>query len=118
MLVQAGALGLLVSADGAFGPTLAAAVLLGAGTALVYPTLIAAVSDATQPRDRARIVGVYRFWRDFGFVVGALVAGFGADATSPRTAILAVAVLTAASGLLVATTRWQARGALRPAPAP
>ena len=49
---------------------LAAAILLGAGTALVYPTLIAAVSDASQPRDRARVIGVYRFWRDFGFVLG------------------------------------------------
>ena len=51
---------------------------------MVYPTLIAAVSDASQPRDRARVVGVYRFWRDFGFVLGALIAGIGADATSPR----------------------------------
>ena len=82
MLVQAAALGLLVAGDGAFAPSLAAAVLLGAGTAMVYPTLIAAVSDASQPRDRARVVGVYRFWRDFGFVLGALIAGIGADATS------------------------------------
>jgi MFS family permease len=86
MLVQAGALGLLVAGDGAFAPSLVAAVLLGVGTAMVYPTLIAAVSDATQPRDRARVVGVYRFWRDFGFVLGALIAGIGADATSPSTA--------------------------------
>ena len=91
MLVQAGALGLLVAGDGAFAPSLAAAVLLGAGTAMVYPTLIAAVSDASQPRDRARVVGVYRFWRDFGFVLGALIAGIGADATSPQTAIAIVA---------------------------
>ena len=53
MLVQAGALGLLVVGDGGFAPSLAAAALLGLGTAMVYPTLIAAVSDATQPRDRA-----------------------------------------------------------------
>ena len=118
MLVQAAALGLLVAGDGAFAPSLAAAVLLGVGTAMVYPTLIAAVSDASQPRDRARVVGVYRFWRDFGFVLGALIAGFGADATSPRTAIVIVAVLTAASGLLVAATSWQPRPALRPAAAP
>ena len=90
----------------------------GAGTAMVYPTLIAAVSDASQPRDRARVVGVYRFWRDFGFVLGALIAGVGADATSPRTAILIVAALTGSSGLLVATTSWQPRTALRPAPVP
>jgi MFS family permease len=116
MLVQAGALGLLVAGDGAFTPSLAAAALLGLGTALVYPTLIAAVSDASQPRDRARVVGIYRFWRDFGFVLGALIAGIGADATSASTAILIVAALTAASGLLVAATSWQSRPALRPAP--
>jgi MFS family permease len=118
MLVQAGALGLLVAGDGAFAPSLVAALLLGAGTAMVYPTLIAAVSDASQPRDRARVVGVYRFWRDFGFVLGALIAGVGADATSPRTAIVIVAVLTGASGVLVAATSWQPRAALRPAPVP
>jgi MFS family permease len=118
MLVQAGALGLLVAADGSFSPSLAAAALLGVGTAMVYPTLIAAVSDASQPRDRARLVGVYRFWRDFGFVLGALIAGIGADATSAATAIVIVAALTAASGLVVATTSWQTRRALRPAPAP
>jgi MFS family permease len=116
MLSQAGALGLLVAGGGAFAPSLVAALLLGLGTALVYPTLIAAVSDATQPRERARTVGVYRFWRDFGFVAGALIAGFGADATSPRSAIATVAALTAASGLVVAVTRWQSRPALRPAP--
>jgi MFS family permease len=118
MLVQAGALGVLVAGDGEFAPSLAAAVLLGAGTAMVYPTLIAAVSDASQPRDRARVVGVYRFWRDFGFVLGALIAGIGADATSARTAIVIVALLTGASGLFVAATSWQPRGALRPAPVP
>jgi MFS family permease len=107
MLVQAAALGLLVAGGGAFKPSLAAALLLGVGTAMVYPTLIAAVSDASQPRDRARIVGVYRFWRDFGFVLGALVAGMGADATSPQAAILLVAALTGASGLVVAATSWQ-----------
>jgi MFS family permease len=111
MLVQAGALGLLVAGHGAF------AASLGVGTALVYPTLIAAVSDATQPRDRARTVGVYRFWRDFGFVLGALIAGFGADATSARTAILIVALLTGASGLFVAATSWRRRPHLEPAPA-
>jgi MFS family permease len=115
MLVQAGALGLLVAGDGAFGLSVVAATLLGIGTALVYPTLIAAVSDATQPRDRARVVGVYRFWRDFGFVLGALIAGLGADATSAQTAILIVALLTGISGLVVAVTAWKPRRALRPA---
>jgi MFS family permease len=118
MLVQAAALGVLVGGDGAFAASLAAAALLGVGTAMVYPTLIAAVSDASQPRDRARVVGVYRFWRDFGFVLGALIAGVGADATSSRAAILIVAALTAASGLVVGATSWQPRGTLHPAPAP
>jgi len=116
MLVQAGALGLLVAGGGAFAASLGAAVLLGVGTAMVYPTLIAAVSDAAQPRDRARVVGVYRFWRDFGFVLGALIAGFGADATSAQTAIVIVALLTGASGLFVAATSWRRRPRLEPAP--
>jgi MFS family permease len=118
MFVQAAALALLVVGDGAFSASLAAAALLGAGTAMVYPTLIAAVSDASQPRDRARVVGVYRFWRDFGFVLGALIAGIGADVTSSGTAIVIVAVLTAVSGAVVAATSWNPRPALRPAPAP
>src|SRR5262249_3700229 len=83
-------------------------VLLGLGTAMVYPTLIAAVSDASRPRDRAPVIGVYRFWRDFGFVAGALVAGLGGDATSPSTAIAIVAALTAARGGGGAATRGQA----------
>jgi MFS family permease len=118
MLVQAAALGLLVAGNGGFAPSLAAAALLGVGTAMVYPTLIAAVSDASQPRDRARLVGVYRFWRDFGFVLGALIAGVGADAASPRAAILIVALLTAASGLVVAATSWRPQPALRPTAVP
>jgi MFS family permease len=115
MVVQGGALALLVAGNGGFTPSLAAAALLGVGTAMVYPTLIAAVSDASRPGDRARLVGVYRFWRDFGFVLGALIAGLGADATSPRTAIAIVAALTAASGLIVAATAWQPRPTLQPA---
>jgi MFS family permease len=115
MLAQAAALALLVAGNGSFAPSLAAATLLGVGTAMVYPTLIAAVSDASQPRDRARIVGVYRFWRDFGFVLGALIAGFLADAASPKAAIALVAALTAASGLVVVATAWKPRAALKPA---
>jgi MFS family permease len=104
MLVQAGALALLVAGGGAFAPALGAAILLGAGTALVYPTLIAAVSDVAQPVERARLVGVYRFWRDFGFVVGAVVAGIVADDLGADWAIVVVAALTAASGVWVALT--------------
>jgi MFS family permease len=106
MLVQAVALGILVAGGGSFRTALPAAVLLGVGTAMVYPTLIAAVSDVTQPRERARIVGVYRFWRDFGFAVGALAAGILTDLVSADAAIGSVAALTAASGLIVARTPW------------
>ena len=106
MLVQAGALALLVAGNGAFAPALAAAVLLGLGTALVYPTLIAAVSDAVLPQERVQVVGVYRFWRDAGFVAGALLAGFVADALGSGAAIAIVAALTGASGVWVASTRW------------
>jgi MFS family permease len=109
MLVQAVALALLVAGGGAFGPALGAAILLGVGTALVYPTLIAAVSDVAQPVDRAQLVGVYRFWRDFGFVVGAVVAGILADAFGSGTAIIVVAALTAGSGAWVAATKWAER---------
>jgi MFS family permease len=115
MLVQAGALALLVAGGGAFAPSLVAAALLGIGTAFVYPTLIASVSDVVEPRDRAAVVGVYRFWRDSGFVAGALLAGFAADALGSGSAIAIVAALTAASGLFVALTPWEprVRGRLR-----
>jgi rhodanese-related sulfurtransferase len=109
MLTQAGALALLVAGDGAFAAALVAAVLLGVGTALVYPTLIAAVSDAVEPVDRVQVVGVYRFWRDFGFVIGALLAGLVADAAGYGSAIAIVAGLTAASGIWVALSRWPER---------
>jgi MFS family permease len=106
MLTQAAALALLVAGGGAFAPALGAAVLLGMGTALVYPTLIAAVSDTVQPIERAQVVGVYRFWRDFGFVVGALLAGFVADSAGSGPAIAIVAALTGASGMWIAATHF------------
>ena len=109
MLVQGGALALLVAGDGAFIPAFVAAILLGGGTAMVYPTLIAAVSDAVEPRDRAQAVGIYRFWRDAGFVFGGLVAGVVADLAGSGGAIALVAALTAASGVFVARTRWYGR---------
>lgn len=102
MLVQAAALAVLAVSDGGVTTAVAAAVLLGAGTALVYPTLIAAISDAVSPVARAPVVGVYRFWRDLGYVVGGLVAGVIADAVGFSGAIVAVAALTAASGMWVA----------------
>jgi MFS family permease len=102
MLLQAAALAVLAASDGALAVAVLAAVLLGAGTALVYPTLIAAISDAVPPVARAPVVGVYRFWRDSGYVAGALVAGIVADAVGFGGAIAVVAGLTAASGLWVA----------------
>jgi MFS family permease len=101
MLVQAAALTVLALSGGALAPAAAAAVLLGAGTAMVYPTLIAAVSDAVTPVARAPVVGVYRFWRDMGYVCGGLIAGGVADALGYSGAIALVAGLTAASGLWV-----------------
>jgi MFS family permease len=102
MLVQALALTILAVSGGRIGVAAAAAVILGVGTALVYPTLIAAVSDAVDPVARAPVVGVYRFWRDMGYVVGGLLAGVVADAIDFSGAIAVVAALTALSGLWVA----------------
>ena len=102
MLVQAAALVLLGISGAGVGLAALAAVILGAGTALVYPTLIAAISDAVTPVARAPMVGVYRFWRDMGYVAGGLIAGLLADAIDFSAAILIVAGLTAASGLWVA----------------
>jgi MFS family permease len=102
MLLQAAALLLLAASDAAVVMAAAAAALLGAGTALVYPTLIAAISDAVSPVARAPAVGVYRFWRDMGYVAGGLLAGAVADALGFGGAIIVVAALTAVSGLWVA----------------
>jgi len=101
MLVQAVALGMVALGTG-FGIWLAAAVLLGAGTAMVYPTLLAAIGDVAHAAWRARSVGIYRLWRDGGFAVGALLAGIIADAYGIPAAVAVVGVLTALSGILVA----------------
>src|SRR5438477_782685 len=102
MLVRPGGWGRLAVGNGNLLAAVAAAVLLGAGTALVYPTLIAAVSDAVTPVARAPMIGVYRFWRDMGYVAGGLLAGLLADAIDFSASIAFVAALTAASGLWVA----------------
>jgi MFS family permease len=101
MLVQAAALAALALSAGEIAVAAASAVLLGLGTALVYPTLIAAISDSVAPVARAPVVGVYRFWRDMGYAIGALIAGTVADALGYGGAIAVVAGLTAASGLWV-----------------
>ncbi|GIV59513.1 MAG: MFS transporter [Rhodothermaceae bacterium] len=97
MMLQALGLGLFAWATGFYGWA-TAAVILGLGTAAVYPTLIAQVSDLVAPRDRAGGVGIYRLWRDLGYVAGGLLAGVLADLLGYRVAIAFVAVLTALSG--------------------
>ncbi|KUL21316.1 MFS transporter [Streptomyces regalis] len=114
MLLQAAAIA-LVAAGTTFSVWATAQILLGIGTALVYPTLLAVIGDVAHPAWRARAVGVYRLWRDGGFAVGALVAGALADAYSLTTAIWAVAALTAASGLVVAVRMYETHP--RPTPA-
>jgi MFS family permease len=101
MLLQAGSLLLLALSGGRVSVAAVSAVPLGVGTALVYPTLIAAISDAVSPIARAPTVGVYRFWRDMGYVAGGLIAGLVDDAIGYGGAIGVVAALTAASGLWV-----------------
>jgi MFS family permease len=101
MLLQGASLLGLALSNG-FVPWAIAVIALGLGTAMVYPTLLAAVGDVAHPSWRASAVGVYRFWRDLGYAVGAIVAGVLADASGMSNAIGAVAILTIASGLLVA----------------
>jgi MFS family permease len=100
MWVQA--VGLVVTAlTGTFAWWLLGSILLGLGTAMVYPTLLAAVSDSAQPSWRARGLSVYRFWRDLGYAVGALAAGILADLFGLTVPILAVGVVTFLSGVVV-----------------
>ncbi|HEV8425264.1 MAG TPA: MFS transporter [Actinomycetes bacterium] len=106
MWLQAAALALTAAARG-FAAWLAGAVLLGAGTAMVYPTLLAAVGDVAHPRWRASAVGVYRLWRDSGFALGALLAGVVADLAGLAAAVWAVAGLTGLSGLVVALRMYE-----------
>ena len=101
MWVQALGLFMIAALDG-FGWWLLASLLLGLGTAMVYPTLIAAISDVAHPSSRARSLSVYRFWRDMGYAVGALLAGAIGDAFGLAAAIAAIGGLTFVSGLVVA----------------
>jgi MFS family permease len=114
MWVQALAVA-MVALGASFAAWAAAAVLLGVGTAMVYPTLLAAVGDVAHPAWRARAVGVYRLWRDGGFAVGALLTGLVADAYGLTAAIWAVAALTGLSGLVVAVRMYETH---RPATQP
>ncbi|MFI5490657.1 MFS transporter [Micromonospora echinaurantiaca] len=105
MLVQAaGFLLALALLDWPLLAGILSAVALGVGTAMVYPALIASVSDHAHPTWRANALGTYRFWRDIGYAAGALIAGILADALGLNATVIVAAVLTAASGLLAA--RW------------
>lgn len=117
MFTQAGAIALVGWSD-TFALWALAAALLGAGTAMVYPTLLAAVSDVAHPAWRARAVGVYRLWRDGGFAIGALLAGLVADLVGLAGAIYVVAAVTAASGLVVAVRMYETHPPGTPAPGP
>jgi MFS family permease len=101
MWVQAAAL-IVTGMAQEFTTWLVASMLLGLGTAMVYPTLIAAVSDASHPSWRARSLSIYRFWRDIGYAVGALMAGLIADTFGAAAAIITVGALTFLSGAVVA----------------
>jgi MFS family permease len=114
MWVQAlGIVGIVLSAS--FTPFVVGGVLLGLGTAMVYPTLLAAIGDVAHPSWRASAVGVYRLWRDLGYAIGALLAGLTADALGLPAAIWLVAALTLASGIVVAVRMSET---LRPRPEP
>lgn len=108
MWVQAGGL-FLTAVTGDFWWWLVGSLLLGIGTAMVYPTLIAAVSDASHPTWRARSLSVYRFWRDLGYAIGALAAGLIADMFGLSWAITSIAALTFLSGVVVAVAMRERR---------
>lgn len=108
MWVQAAGL-FMTAASGTFVWWFVASVLLGLGTAMVYPSLIAAVSDASHPTWRARSLSVYRFWRDLGYAIGALSAGLIADRFGFVAAIVAVGALTFLSGAIVAVAMHEHR---------
>jgi MFS family permease len=98
---------------GGFVPWLATGALLGVGTAMVYPTLLAAIGDVAQPTWRGSAVGIYRLWRDSGYAVGAILAGVLADSFGMPVAIAAIGLLTMASGVLVAVRMPETLGARR-----
>jgi MFS family permease len=101
MWVQSAGIAVVLIATG-FGGSIMGALLLGIGTAMVYPTLLAAIGDVAHPSWRASAVGVYRLWRDLGYAIGAVLSGILADALGMSAAMAAIAVLTFASGAVVA----------------
>ena len=101
MVVQAGGIWLTVQVP-IYAAWMIGAVLQGIGTATVYPTLLAAISDVAHPEWRTTAMGAYRFWRDLGYALGAVISGVIADLLGMRAAIRVVAVPTLLSGLQVA----------------
>ena len=108
MWVQAAGIAIVIVTR-SFGGFATGAALLGVGTAMVYPTLLAAIGDVAHPSWRATSVGVYRLWRDLGYAIGAVVAGITADALGLAAAMWLVAGLTFASGALAAVRMTETR---------
>jgi MFS family permease len=108
MWVQAVGIAAVIVSDGFAGFAMGA-VLLGIGTAMVYPTLLAAIGDVAAPAWRASSVGVYRLWRDLGYAVGAILAGLTADALGLKGAMWVVAVITFLSGVVVGVRMEETR---------
>jgi MFS family permease len=109
MIVQAVGIWIILFSSGSYFGLFVGMSLLGAGTALVYPTLLAAISDIANPHWRATSLGVYRFWRDLGFVFGAVGIGFIADAFDLNIAIQAVAWISLGSGIFVLVVMRETR---------
>ncbi|SDI78306.1 Major Facilitator Superfamily protein [Arthrobacter subterraneus] len=105
MGLQAAALSVIALAD-TFPGWAAGTILLGAGTAMVYPTLLAAIGDVAEPARRGRAVGIYRLWRDLGYAFGAVVGGVVADA-GLHAAVWAAAALSAMAALIVAARMYE-----------
>jgi MFS family permease len=101
MIMQAIGIWLILLSQNTYFGILIGMSLLGIGTAFVYPTLLAAISDVAHPQWRATSLGVYRFWRDLGFVIGALGIGFIADVFSTSMAIQIVGWIAFSSGIFV-----------------
>lgn len=97
----------VIAASGSFAMWAGASMLLGAGTALVYPTLLAVIGDVAHPAWRGRAVGIYRVWRDLGYAVGALMGGIVADLWGLRTAVWAAAAISVTSAVLVAVRMYE-----------
>ncbi|MFN2318701.1 MAG: MFS transporter [Dermatophilaceae bacterium] len=106
MLGQAAAMALIAMGD-SFATWALGAVVLGAGTAMVYPTLLAAIGDVAHPTWRGRAVGIYRVWRDLGYAVGAIMGGAVADLWSLRAAVWVAAGISVVSALVVSVRMYE-----------